>query len=109
VSALRRHAARELAEETGIDTPPDDLTLWRVLRCGNGNVGVLFLAPSRPAALLRERFAALLSSEAALGRDPELNGIALVRAPEELTSLDGPRADYLAPVLRAHFGPIIDC
>lgn len=46
MTALRRHAARELIEETGIDTPPDDLTFWNVTRAGNGGIGVLFRAPS---------------------------------------------------------------
>ncbi len=101
LTALRRHAARELAEEVGVDTPSDDLTLWRIVRCGNGNVGVLFLASPRPVAQLRERFAALLSAEAALGRDPELDRIAFVGG-SDLTKLAGPHIDYLAPVVRTH-------
>jgi 8-oxo-dGTP pyrophosphatase MutT (NUDIX family) len=102
VAALRRHAARELAEETGIDTAPDDLTLWLVTRGETGNIGVLFLAPYRPASLLHERFAALVSSETARGRDPELHQIALVRSPAELAALGGSHVDYLELVVRAY-------
>ena len=47
LAALRRHAARELVEETGADTAPEDLTLWVVTRGENGSIGVLFLAPCR--------------------------------------------------------------
>ncbi|MEV6396034.1 NUDIX domain-containing protein [Streptomyces sp. NPDC051907] len=101
-AALRRHAARELVEETGVETPPGDLALWLVTRGGNGSVGVLFLAPPRPASLLRERFSALVSSETAQGRDPELDRIAFVRTPADLAGLDGPLVDYLAPVVRRY-------
>ncbi|WP_238598814.1 NUDIX hydrolase [Saccharothrix sp. ALI-22-I] len=99
VAALRGHAVRELAEETGIDVVPDDLTLWLVTHSDTGNVGVLFLAPPRPASLLRERFAALVSAETTLGRDPELDQIALVRSPADLAELDGTQVDYLAHVV----------
>lgn len=104
VAALRRHAARELIEETGIDVPLEDLRLWLVTRGEYGNVGVLFLAPRGPASLLREQFDALVSSEMALGRDPELDQIALVRSPADLAALDGPQADYLAPIVRRYAG-----
>ncbi|WP_433417626.1 NUDIX hydrolase [Microtetraspora malaysiensis] len=102
VAALRRHAARELVEETGVDTPPDDLTLWGVTRGKRRSVGVLFLAPCQPEALLRERFAALVSAETALGREPELDRIALVRSPAELADLGGARVDYLERVVRRY-------
>jgi 8-oxo-dGTP pyrophosphatase MutT (NUDIX family) len=39
VAALHRHAARELAEETGLDTPPGDLTPWLVTRGTKGSTG----------------------------------------------------------------------
>ncbi|WP_067186734.1 NUDIX domain-containing protein [Microtetraspora niveoalba] len=103
-AALRRHAARELVEETGVDVAPDDLTLWVLTRGESGNVGVLFLAPCRPASLLRERFAAAVSSEWALGREPELDRIALVRSPAEVAGLGGPCVDYLEPVVRRYAG-----
>ncbi|WP_066935644.1 NUDIX hydrolase [Microtetraspora fusca] len=102
VAALRRHAARELVEETGIDTASDDLTLWGVTRGENGSIGVLFLAPCQPAALLRKRFAALVSAETALGREPELDRIAFVRSPAELADLGGALVDYLEPVVRRY-------
>ncbi|CAL9566508.1 hypothetical protein SUDANB15_04714 [Streptomyces sp. enrichment culture] len=100
--ALRRHAARELTEETGSDTPAADLTLWQVTRGGNGSVGVLFQAPPRPASWLHRRFAALTSAERALGRAPELDRTALVRSRTDLADLPGPKVSYLEPVLRRH-------
>ncbi|WP_220447998.1 NUDIX hydrolase [Nonomuraea diastatica] len=93
VAALGRHAARELVEETGVDTSPEDLSLWLVTRGATGNVGVLFSAPSRPASFLRARFAALPAAE----EDPEFDRIALVRSPAEL---GGPLVDYLEPIVR---------
>ncbi|GAA1018364.1 hypothetical protein Aple_074740 [Acrocarpospora pleiomorpha] len=101
-TALRRHAARELVEETGIDTAPEDLTLLVVTRGEHGSIGILFRAPPQPAPVLRERFAALLSAEAALGRDPELREIAFVRFPAELANLSGPQVDYLNPLVRRY-------
>jgi 8-oxo-dGTP pyrophosphatase MutT (NUDIX family) len=103
-AALRRHAARELIEETGVDTPPDDLALWRVARDENGGVGALFLAPPRPASFLRERFAALVAAETALGRDPELDRIAFIRSAADLPGLGGPPVAYLEPVVRCFAG-----
>ncbi|MEV5998997.1 NUDIX domain-containing protein [Streptomyces griseomycini] len=100
-AALRRHAARELAEETGVDTPADALTLWRATRGANGSVGILFRAPPRPAAWLHGRHATLTATERALGRTPELDRLALVRSPADLT---GPHVSYLVPVLRRHSG-----
>lgn len=102
VAALRGHAARELVEETGIDTRPDDLALWVVTRAENGNIGVLFLAPRLPASLVHERYAALVSSETAQGRDPELDRIAFVGSTAELAGLGGPHVDYLEPVVRRY-------
>lgn len=101
-SALRRHAVRELWEETGVEVPPGALTLWRVTRGGNGSVGVLFLAPPLPASLIRERHAALVAAEAARGDAPELDRIALVRSPGEVHALPGPQVDFLEHVVRAH-------
>ncbi|MET8676067.1 NUDIX domain-containing protein [Streptomyces sp. NPDC004647] len=89
VAVLRSHAARELVEETGVDTPPEDLTLWLVTRGENGNIGFLFRAPSRPAELLEQRFAALVSSERALGREPEFDQMALIHFEADLADLGG--------------------
>ncbi|EPH45116.1 NUDIX hydrolase [Streptomyces aurantiacus] len=102
LAALRRHAARELAEETGVEAAPDDLTLCLVTRGAHGSVGVLFLAPCRPAPELRARFAALVSAETARGREPELDRIALVGSRADLAGLPGPHADYLEPVVARH-------
>ncbi|GHC67615.1 NUDIX hydrolase [Streptomyces flavofungini] len=99
LDALRGHAARELAEETGVETSAENLRLWLVTRGAHGGVGVLFLAPPRPASVLRERFAALVAAETAGGREPELDRIALVGSRAELAELTGPGADYLAPVV----------
>lgn len=102
LTALRHHAARELAEEIGVDTPADDLTPWQVTRQSNGSVGILFQAPPRPAAWLHARHATLTATEHALGRTPELDRLALVGSPADLTDLTGPHVSYLAPVLRRH-------
>lgn len=101
-AALRRQAARELVEETGIDPAPEELTLWVVTRGEHGNVGVFFRAPSRPESVVRERFAAVVSAETALGRAAELEEIALVRSAAELAALGGPQVDYLEPLVRRY-------
>ncbi|MFE3325462.1 NUDIX hydrolase [Streptomyces sp. NPDC059176] len=102
VAGLRRHAARELVEETGVDTPAEDLALWCVTRGEYGNVGFLFRAPSRPPAELHERFSALVSAETAHGHQPEFDRILLVRSAAELVGVPGPRMDYLETVVRRH-------
>ncbi|WP_354637750.1 NUDIX hydrolase [Kitasatospora camelliae] len=101
LAEVRRNAARELVEETGVDTPPEDLALWRVTVAANGNVGVLFRAAPLPAGRIEERFAALVAAERAAGRDPEFQRLALVRSPAELPLLAGPHADYLELLLHA--------
>lgn len=102
LAALQRHAARELIEETGIDTSPDDLTLWNVTRAGNGGIGVLFRAPSLPEARLRERFEAMAAAERAQGREPELDNIFLIHSTPQLRLMVGPHADYLEPIVRRY-------
>ncbi|WP_220040248.1 NUDIX hydrolase [Nonomuraea aridisoli] len=102
LAALRRHAARELVEETGVEADPGDLTLWLVSRGEQGNVGAVFLAPPLPASVLSERFAALVAEETARGCEPEFDRIALVRSPAQLAGFDGPLADYLEPVVRRY-------
>ncbi|MFD8458492.1 NUDIX hydrolase [Streptomyces antimycoticus] len=101
-AALRRHAARELIEETGIDIAPHDLRLWAVTRGGRGSIGVFFRAPARPASVLAERFMAAVAAETALGREPEFAETALLRSPADLGTLPGPRADYLELVVRRY-------
>ncbi|MGW2642686.1 NUDIX hydrolase [Streptomyces sp. NPDC001348] len=100
LAALRRHAARELAEETGADTGPEALTLGLATRGRTGSVGILFLAPACSAASLYERYAALADAETAQGREPEFDRLALVGSPDALAALGGPHVDYLEPVVR---------
>ncbi|MER7109428.1 NUDIX hydrolase [Streptomyces sp. NPDC000229] len=101
-TALRRNAARELVEETGVDLPPEELALWVVTRGENRSIGLVYLAPRLPAAVLRDNFEAVTAAERAHGRDPELDRIALVSSPSDLADLDGPHADYLEPVVRRY-------
>ena len=97
---LRRQAARELAEEAGVEASPADLALASVTRGHDGNIGVHFLAPPVSATFLQERFAFLVSSEKALGVTPEFDRIVLALSVADLRQLDGPKADYLGPVIR---------
>ncbi|MEO3809951.1 hypothetical protein ABGB17_13210 [Sphaerisporangium sp. B11E5] len=85
-----------------MEVPPGELELWAVIRGEDRGVGLVFLAPSRPAAALRECFENVTAAERALGRVPELDQIALVSSHHELGELEGPRADYLEPVLRRY-------
>ncbi|MFE7927546.1 NUDIX domain-containing protein [Streptomyces sp. NPDC057456] len=98
-TALHHNAARELLEEIGIDTAPDDLTLWALTRGDHGNVGVHFTAPPLPAAVLHDRFSAVVSAAAAVGQPPELDRIAFVHTPADLKALTGPHATYLEPLV----------
>ncbi|KOV84647.1 NUDIX hydrolase [Nocardia sp. NRRL S-836] len=100
--ALARHAARELVEETGVDIPVADLRLWTLSRGEHGNIGVYFRAPTQPEARVRERFRATLDAEVSAGREPELCDIVFPRTAADLAVLDGPRVDYLAPILDLH-------
>jgi 8-oxo-dGTP pyrophosphatase MutT (NUDIX family) len=99
VLAVRRHAARELAEEAGVVLLPEELRLWAVTRGRHGSIGLVFQAPPRPVALLQECFEAVTAAERASGGDPELDRIAAVRSAADLADLDGPHADYLEPVV----------
>ncbi|MFF9760986.1 NUDIX hydrolase [Streptomyces caelestis] len=103
-SALAGQAARELAEELGIDAAAEDLKLW-VVTCGeNGSIGLTYLAPALPEVTLRAAFAMVAAAERVQGREPELDGIALVHSPDELAGLAGPHADYLDPIVRRFSG-----
>ncbi|KUN06328.1 NUDIX hydrolase [Streptomyces yokosukanensis] len=104
LTALCAHAARELAEETGSDTPPGALTPWLTTRGGRGSVGVLFTAPPRPARELYDRYARLVRTETARGDAPELDRIELIASPTDLERLEGPHVDYLRPVVRRFNG-----
>ncbi|MGW7342260.1 NUDIX domain-containing protein [Streptomyces sp. NPDC054854] len=103
-ASLAGQAARELVEETGVEVEPAELRLWAATRGAHGSVGLTHLAPPRPEAELRERFAALVATERAEGRDPELDAIAFVRSPDELAGLAGPRVDYLEMAVRRYTG-----
>jgi 8-oxo-dGTP pyrophosphatase MutT (NUDIX family) len=98
-TALRRHAAAELAEETGIDAAPDDLTLWVVACTTNGNVGFFFLAPSLPVEFIRQRHASVVLADRLMGREPEFAEVTLVTDAAGLALLDGQPADYLWPLV----------
>ncbi|MGV9789168.1 NUDIX domain-containing protein [Streptomyces sp. NPDC003435] len=92
---LRRHAARELAEETGSATPADALVPGPVVRDTQGSLGFLFTAPPRPARELRERYEELARGEVEAGVDPEFDRVALIGSLDELRDLPGPLASYL--------------
>ncbi|WP_232304009.1 NUDIX hydrolase [Pseudofrankia sp. DC12] len=100
VADLRALAARELREETGTETPAAGLRLWRLSRGRQGDVGALFVAPPRPAAVLRDSYAALVDAERAAGQEPELDRIAFVGVDADLASFDDPRGD-VDPILGA--------
>ncbi|MER6145431.1 NUDIX hydrolase [Streptomyces sparsogenes] len=100
VDALARHAARELAEEIGLDLSHRDLELWAVTRGNWGNIGFHFRAPARSADTLKDAHAALASREAEQGRIPELDRIDFIRSEADIAGLGGPTADFL-PVLAA--------
>ncbi len=101
--SLAGHAARELAEEMGVDVAAEDLRLSAVTRGGNSSVGLTYIAPELPEEALREGFAAVAAAERARGREPELDELVLVSSSADLSGLPGPHADYLEPVLRRHF------
>ncbi|MGW7362957.1 NUDIX domain-containing protein [Streptomyces sp. NPDC054841] len=89
VNALARHAARELAEETGVGVPHRSLELWAVTRGNWENIGIHFRAPARPADTLKDAYAALASREIEQGRVPELDRIDFIRSEADLATLDG--------------------
>ncbi|QXE38038.1 NUDIX hydrolase [Streptomyces sp. GMY02] len=103
-SALVGQAVRELVEEVGTSAASEDLKLWVVTRGENGSVGLTYLAPALTEATLRVDFDVAAAAERAQGREPELDGIALVRSPDELAALAGPHADYLEPIVRRFCG-----
>ncbi|MGW5333285.1 NUDIX domain-containing protein [Streptomyces bauhiniae] len=104
LEVLRLHAARELAEETGSDTPADALVPGPVVLGARGSLGFLFTAPPRPARELRERHAELARTEIASGVDPEFDRVELIGSPAELRALPGPSASYLELAAGRFFG-----
>lgn len=68
----------------------------------NGSVGLTYLASACSEAALRAGFATAAEADRAQGRVPELDDMALVRAPGELVGLAGPHVDYLQPLVRRY-------
>jgi 8-oxo-dGTP pyrophosphatase MutT (NUDIX family) len=102
VAALRRHAAVELVEETGIRVAEEDLDLWLAARMPNGNVGFFFTAPALPDELIIQQHAALVESEHRHDREPEFSDVALVHSAGDLVAVDGNPADYLGPLVHQY-------
>lgn len=98
-AALRRQAARELAEEVGVVVAPDTLTLWLVTHVARANVGVHFLAPRLPLSQLRMSHGELYAAEQARGQEPEFDRVTLVRSSADLAAFHGHHVDYLPQVL----------
>lgn len=104
MAALRRHAATELVEETGIDASPEDLALFSVARASNGNVGFFFLAPTLPVEVVFERHVSIVALERSRGREPEFSDVALVGDAAALELLEGRPTDYLRPLIDRFMG-----
>ncbi|WP_329286487.1 NUDIX hydrolase [Streptomyces sp. NBC_00691] len=100
--ALRRDAARELAEELGFRIADAELRLFAVTRGRRfGSLGFHFRAQPVASALVLRRHAGLVTLETGHGAGPELDEIAFVSSPAEAGRL-GPGADYLPQVLRRY-------
>lgn len=101
-SALRRHAAQELAEEVGVVVAPDTLTLWLVTNVNHANVGVHLLAPSLPLRQLCTSHQELYAAEKARGDEPEFDRVTVVRSPADLATFHGHHADYLPQIVERY-------
>jgi 8-oxo-dGTP pyrophosphatase MutT (NUDIX family) len=103
MAELRRHAARELVEETGVRVAVEELRLWALTR-GNrfGSLGFHFLCPPQPGAQVRLLHADLSVVQARSGSGPELDEIAFVPSQAAAGRL-GLTADYLPQVLDRYF------
>ncbi|WP_395366795.1 NUDIX domain-containing protein [Streptomyces sp. YH02] len=100
--AVRRDAARELAEELGVRISDEKLRLFAVTRGRRfGSLGFHFLAPPVTCALALGRYAELVAVETGRGGGPELDAVAFVTSAAEAEQL-GPGADYLPQVLRRY-------
>ncbi|MBT0773978.1 NUDIX hydrolase [Kineosporia sp. J2-2] len=96
---LREHAARELAEETGIHADPARLTRWALARNPNGNVGFFFRAEPITEPAARERFSQHVSEQARRGEAPELTSVQFAGNPYRPDTLEGPLASTLPALL----------
>ncbi|WP_154814561.1 NUDIX domain-containing protein [Actinophytocola xinjiangensis] len=99
---LAHEAARELAEETGVVVPPEELARFAVTSTPGGNVGVFFRAPPLAEKVIRERFAVLLAKETAAGNVPELAEVTTVGSLSDLLELGGPYSASSIPVARRY-------
>ncbi|MGW4550213.1 NUDIX hydrolase [Streptomyces violaceorubidus] len=99
---LAGQAARELFEELGIRVAAGALQLWVATRGENSSVGLTYLAPELPQPTVRAAFADMAAGEQARGHEPELDDIAFVSSLEDLGTLPGPHADYLAPIVERY-------
>jgi 8-oxo-dGTP pyrophosphatase MutT (NUDIX family) len=102
LDALRRHAARELAEEVGRGVPPQDMELWTVTRGDKGNIGIHFRAPACPAGALEDAYTALVSAEISQDQAPELDRIEFIRSEADVKGLEGSTADFLLLLAARH-------
>jgi 8-oxo-dGTP pyrophosphatase MutT (NUDIX family) len=96
---LREHAARELQEEAGLETDPEDLVRWAVVRNPDGSVGLFFRAPPISEVTARERFWAHVEGQQARGEPPELTGVQFAW---EAAAVEGEVA-LTVPALLAHY------
>ncbi|MFD3565885.1 NUDIX hydrolase [Streptomyces sp. NPDC058667] len=103
IEVLRRHAARELAEEIGIHVDDKTLRLWALTR-GNrfGSLGFHFLCPRTSSALVRGLHSEQSVAQVGHGVTPELDEIDFVPSPIMVSRL-GPTADYLPQVVDRYF------
>ncbi|MEV7675501.1 NUDIX hydrolase [Streptomyces sp. NPDC088752] len=100
---LRRHAVRELVEETGVRVDEEELRLWAFTRSGPfGGLGFHFLCPPASGVLVRRLHADLSVAQVEHGTGPELDELAFVSSSARARSL-GPAADYLPSLLDRYF------
>ncbi|MEO7194979.1 MAG: NUDIX hydrolase [Pseudonocardiaceae bacterium] len=115
--AVREHAVRELAEETGVELAPSAASLWAVKDLGAfGDVGIMLRADVPAAGLAHQTFQRHLQGLAAAGQTPEFTCLLSVRRSDgplrgqvahpglPLLEALSPHVDYLPAVLHASLG-----